>query len=180
MNKTGNTASEYKTVLASAEKNSFSDKAKEIFAGKSKNSDDLVSVPQGAPASADTKEQEKKPLYEGQQTEKLYNIKDLTSDLTPKKILKIVGLVIMLVAIIAALYVRFFGIRPQNTGPTITKVPTPTFFDYTNYKPSVYADDSNFKKIDEGLNVLEREAVSTPLEEETLLPPPLDFDIVFK
>ena len=180
MNKTGNTASENKTVSGPAEKNSFSDKAREIFAGKSKNTDDLVSVPQEAPATSDPKEPEKKPLYEGQQTEKLYNIKDLTSDLTPKKILKIVGLVIMFVAIIAALYVRFFGIGPQKSGPTITKIPTPTFFDYTNYKPSVYADDPNFKKIDEGLNVLEREAVSTPLEEETLLPPPLDFDVVFK
>ena len=180
MNKTGNTAGENKAVSGPTEKKSFSDIAKEVFAGKSKNTEEPVSVSQDAPVEADPKEQEKKPLYDGQQTERLYDIKDLTSDLTPKKILRIIGLAVLVLAIVAALYVRFFGKKPQNNTSLIIKTPTPTFFDYTNYKPSVYADDPNFKKIDEGLNVLEREAVSTPLEEETLLPPPLDFDVVFK
>jgi len=124
--------------------------------------------------------EEKKPGSEGQQTEKLYNIADLTSNLTPKKIVKLLGILVMFLAIVAALYVKYVRKTPVRNIPTIVNVPTPTYSPYQKYKPSIYAEDPNFKKIDEGISVLENEVKNTTLEEQSLLPPNLDFDVVFK
>ncbi len=123
---------------------------------------------------------EKKPAYEGQQTEKLYNVKELTSNLTPKKIVKLLGLLVIVVIIIAAIYVRYIRKTPVRTVPTLTKIPTPTYSPFQKYKPSIYAEDANFKKIDEGINVLGNEVNNTPLEEQSLLPPNLDFNVDLK
>lgn len=126
------------------------------------------------------KKEEKKPAYEGQQTEKLYDVKDLTSNLTPKKIVKLLGLLIMFVAILGALYVKFIRKTPIKNTPTLVTVPTPTYSPYQKYKPSIYADDANFKKIDEGISVLGNEVKNTPLEDKSLLPPTLDYNVDLK
>lgn len=126
------------------------------------------------------KKEEKKPAYEGQQTEKLFDIKDLTSNLTPKKIVKLLGLLVLIVAIFGALYVKFIRKTPIRTTTTLISIPTPTYSPYQKYKPSIYADDVNFKKIDEGINVLSNEVKNTPLEDRSLLPPSLDMNIDLK
>lgn len=173
-----NNGTENKNPLGSTENKNFPDNLKEVLGDKFGKKNDQVSTSQEVPAKR--AEKEKKPAYEGQQTEKLFDVKDLSSDLTPKKVLKIVGVVVMIIAIVTALYVKFFGITTQTNTATMIKIPTPTYFDYTNYKPSVYADDLNFKQIDEGISVLEIETERSPIEEQTLTPPTLDFDIVFK
>ena len=122
----------------------------------------------------------KQPTYEGQQTEKLYDIKNLASNLTPKKIAAIFGIIVMVVLIGAALYVKFIRATPVRQVNVLVTPPTPTYSPYQKYKPSVYAEDPNFKKIDEGMNVLYNEVEHTSLDDQTLTPPSLDFKIDFK
>ena len=122
---------------------------------------------------------EHKTVPEGAQTEKLYSVKELTSNLTPKKVIKLVALLVLLVLIAMAVYVRFVRKTPINETPYLINAPTPSFFPYEKYKPSIYAEDANFKKIDEGVSVLDNEVKSVQLEEKPLLPPSLDFDIKF-
>lgn len=127
-----------------------------------------------------TKELEKKTPVEAGQTEKLYTVSDLTKNLTPKKIIKLVLLLLLLVMIIAAVYVRFIGGPPAKKVPILVNVPTPTYSPYQKYKPSIYADDPNFKKLDEGINVLENELKNIVFEEKSLLPPTLDYEVIFE
>ncbi len=151
----------------------FSKKVKEVFGAR---------LPKNEQSGEKTAEasSEKKPEYEGQQTEKLYDIKDIAKNLTPKKILKLLILVVLLVLVLMALYVKFIkkgNVRPPDI---MIDVPRPTSSDlYQKYKPSIYAEDTNFKKIDEGLSVLQNEAQSVILEEKSLLPPKVDFNITF-
>jgi hypothetical protein len=114
------------------------------------------------------------------QTEKLFNIKDLTTNLTPKKITTLVAIIFMALLIVGALYVKFIRRTPIRNTPVLINVPSPTYSPYQKYKPSIYAQDSNFKKIDEGINVLGNEVKNTSLEESTLLPPSLDFNVNLK
>ncbi len=130
--------------------------------------------------NSEMKSGDKKPAYEGQQTEKLYDVKVLTSNITPKKLVKLLGLLLTIVMIFAALYVRFIMKTPIRRISTIVNIPAPTYSPFQKYKPSIYAQDANFIKIDEGISVLENEIKNTPLEEQTLLPPSLDFNIEFK
>ena len=116
---------------------------------------------------------------EGQQTEKLYDITSLTKDLTPKKVIMLLGILILLVMIVLAVYVRFIRKTPVRNIPTLVSVPTPSYSPVQKYKPSIYAEDPNFVKIDEGFGVLENEVKNISLEEKSLLPPKLDFDVVF-
>ena len=129
--------------------------------------------------NSEAKSESKKPAYEGQQTEKLYDIKDLTSNITPKKMVKLLGLFLVVIMIVAALYVRYIRKTPVRNIPAIVNIPTPTYSPYQKYKPSIYAQDTNFIKIDEGISVLENEVKSTSLEDRSLLPPGLDFNVVF-
>lgn len=86
----------------------------------------------------------------------------------------------MALMIVAALYVKFIRKTPVRNNPVLINIPTPSYSPYQKYKPSIYAEDANFKKIDEGISVLENEVISTPLEDKSLLPPVLDFNVVFK
>jgi hypothetical protein len=117
---------------------------------------------------------------EGQQTEKLYDISSLTKDLTPKKAMKLLGILIILIMIVLAVYVRFIRKTPVRYIPTLVNIPTPTYSPFQKYKPSIYAEDPNFKKIDEGFGVLENETRNITIEEKELLPRKLDFDVVFR
>lgn len=123
---------------------------------------------------------EAKIVPDAKQTEKLYNIKDLTTNLTPKKIIKLAVIFLMAILIVGALYVKFIRKTPVRNLPVLVNEPSPTYSPYQKYKPSIYAQDPNFKKIDEGINVLGNEVKNTTLEENTLLPPSLDFDVNLK
>lgn len=158
---------------------------KKEFAGKmqdlvSKNATKFFSGLKGSANVDKNTTDSKKNGYEGQQTEKLYSVTDLTRNLTPKKIVKLLLLVVMIFAIVAALYVRFFGISRVQKLPVMVNVPTPTFSPYQKYKPSIYAEDPNFKKLDEGINVLENELKNIVFEEKSLLPPTLDYNVDFE
>ncbi len=123
---------------------------------------------------------EAKIIPDAKQTEKLFEIKSLTTNLTPKKVVKLLLLLLMVFAIVGALYVRFIRKSPVRITNILVNEPTPTYSPYQKYKPSIYAQDTNFKKIDEGINVLGNEVKNTTLEEQILLPPNLDFDVHLK
>ena len=122
----------------------------------------------------------KPPAFEGQQTEKLFDIRNLTTNLTPKKVAGLVGVLVMVVVIGAALYVKFIRKAPVRTINVLVAPPTPSYSPYQKYKPSIYAEDPNFKKIDEGISVLQNEVNNSTLDDKTLLPPNLDFSVNFK
>ena len=61
-----------------------------------------------------------------------------------------------------------------------TAEPTPTPAGYQLYKPSVYAGDPEILKLEEEINIFDREVSGTVLKETTLNPPTLDFNIDFK
>lgn len=58
--------------------------------------------------------------------------------------------------------------------------PTPTPVGYQLYKPSVYAGDPEILKLEEEINIFDREVSGAVLKETTLNPPTLDFNIDFK
>lgn len=145
---------------------------------------DTGSSPTSAPVIQTNPEEgkavEAKIIPDAKQTEKLFDIKSLTTNLTPKKVVKLLLLLLMVFAIVGALYVRFIKKTPVRITNILVNEPTPTYSPYQKYKPSIYAQDTNFKKIDEGINVLGNEVKNTTLEEQILLPPNLDFDVHFK
>lgn len=61
----------------------------------------------------------------------------------------------------------------QNPGLTVTPPP------FEPFKPSVYAQDPEVLKIEEDVNILERELNQTKIREDGINPPSLDFDISF-
>src|SRR3989304_8586534 len=79
---------------------SFSKKVKDLFRGTPKKNFGDVNVVNG-----EVKKETVSPFTEPQ-TEKLFTVKDLTTNLTPKKIMKLFGILLMVVFIFAALYVR--------------------------------------------------------------------------
>jgi len=104
----------------------------------------------------------------------------------PKKGLPkaLVGAVIAVVAllIISSLASKFVSkVREGGKeGEGEEAVPTPTPVGYQRYKPSVYAGDPEILKLEEDVNVLDREVSSAILKDDTLKPPTVDFDINFK
>ena len=60
----------------------------------------------------------------------------------------------------------------------VAETPTPLY--YRPFKPSLWADDPEIKRLDEEINVLEREISGTNIKESSLNPPSLDFDIDFE
>jgi hypothetical protein len=84
----------------------------------------------------------------------------------------------LLLIILFALYVQIFG-KGKPAKENLSLPPTPTYSPYQKFKPSIYADDPQVTKLEEALNVLDREMKTTPLTEGTLTPPVLDFKIDF-
>lgn len=163
--------------LEDVEKKSPSDVVRGVFEGLFKK----VVLKDGVKnEKKDNSTKNKEPEYEGQQTEKLFQVGDLTRNLTPKKILKMALFILMAFMIVAALYVRVFQKTPIKKSPIIVNQPTPSYSPYQKYKPSIYAEDPNFKNLEEDIAVLETEISNTSLEDKALLPPTLDFDVVFK
>ncbi|HLE48496.1 MAG TPA: hypothetical protein VI819_00475 [Patescibacteria group bacterium] len=142
---------------------------KELFGGKK----------EGTTAGTE-KEAEGQKYYQGQQTEKLFDPKDLFTNMSPQKAIKLVGLAIIVIVIVGAIYVRFIRTTPIRNETTIVTPPTPTYSPYQKFEPSIYASDPEFKSIEEAMNVLTQEATTTPLKETTLEPPNLDYKIEFK
>lgn len=99
-----------------------------------------------------------------------------------KKIIKIL-IIISFLIILALLGSRVFKkvaelndqTKPQ---PTTMETPTPAVFQ--PYKPSEYADDPEVLKLEEDVNILERELARTGIKEDRLYPPQLEFKVDFK
>lgn len=84
---------------------------------------------------------------------------------------------LMLVTFIGIKLFRELGKNGGNGGIGDGASPTPV--QYQPYKPSVYADDPETLKLEEDINVLERELSGTNLRETLLNPPSLDFEVSF-
>ena len=161
------------------EKKVISDNKKGLLDTVSATISEKLKKPEVTQKEGKPEPEQTKGLTEGEQSEKLFKVEDLTSDLTPKKVIKMVLVFILLILIVLAVYVKFIRKTPVRETVVLLNPPTPTSYAYQRYKPSIYAEDKNFKKIDEGISVLENEVKSIQIEEKTLLPPTLDFDITF-
>ena len=98
---------------------------------------------------------------------------------TVKKLMGVVlgAMFIIIIGIVAiGLYTK---LQKPQTAPTKVE-PSPTPPTYQTFKPSVYAKDPEVLKIEENLDILNREMDTTNLKEDNLLPPKLDFDISFQ
>ncbi|OGM10407.1 hypothetical protein A2Z67_02900 [Candidatus Woesebacteria bacterium RBG_13_36_22] len=61
----------------------------------------------------------------------------------------------------------------HNNGVSVTPVP------FEPYKPSIYAQDAEVLKLEEDVNILERELAEVKIKEDGINPPKLDYDISF-
>ena len=93
----------------------------------------------------------------------------------------VVGITFITVLIILAAGLKVLkknGVLPGET-PVPTTQPTPTASEYLPTTPSVYSQDPTILLIEENLRVLDREIFFQPIEDTTLDPPELDFNISF-
>src|SRR3989344_8892019 len=93
-----------------------------------------------------------------------------------KKIVR-VFLIVFFLMIVVYIGFRLFSELKENDGDGIspegiTSTPIP----YQPYKPSVYAEDPTTLRLEEEINVIERELSSANLRESLLTPPSLDFE----
>ena len=124
--------------------------------------------------SKEDKEEKKTPKEEETQEE----AKKLSIGKIPLNWKKLLPFSPLLLIIAFAIYVKLFQkTLPTREGQTIP--PTPTYSPFQKFKPSVYANDPTVIKLEETLNVLDREMATVPLTEDTLTPPVLDFNISF-
>jgi hypothetical protein len=94
----------------------------------------------------------------------------------------IIGGVILLVLILVGLFVIapiISKIRAPKINPIVVTNPSPTPIEQEQTQPSIYANDPDILKLQEDINVLDREVVGTQLRETTLNAPVLDFNITF-
>ncbi len=96
-----------------------------------------------------------------------------------KKIVRIF-LIVFFLMIVIYIGIRLFSELNKNGGDGIspegiTSTPIP----YQPYKPSVYAEDPTTLRLEEEINVIERELSSVNLRESLLTPPSLDFEVSF-
>lgn len=99
----------------------------------------------------------------------------------PKPLLIVVGAVVILLALSLVASRLATSIRQGGKGTGQSQaVPTPTPVGFQPYKPSVYAGDPEVLKLEEEINILDREVSSAQIKETTLNPPTLDFNINFK
>jgi hypothetical protein len=106
-------------------------------------------------------------------------VKDKLDFGSVKKVFSVV-LVILLFVIVGLVGVNIYVKLQKPPEPPTSVEPTVTPPSYQTYKPSVYAKDPDVIKIEENLDILNREMDTTDLKENNLLPPQLDFNISFK
>ncbi len=89
-------------------------------------------------------------------------------------------LVLLFVMVLLVIGLQLF-IPDDNNGPSNGSNPeeTPVIPTYQPTFPSVYSDDKEVLKIEEDLNILEREISGTRIDETTLNYPDLDYKITF-
>ena len=88
---------------------------------------------------------------------------------------------LILFFIIVLVFIAFYLFRTiqeengvvRTDGVSVTPVP------FAPYKPSVYAQDPEVLRLEEEINILERELARVSVKEDGINPPKLDYDISF-
>lgn len=96
------------------------------------------------------------------------------------KLLLLVFAVLFIIVIVTTIASSIATKKRQDSEKPPVLPPTPTPIPFQSFKPSIYADDPEVLKIEEELNILDREISTTVIKETTLNPPVVDFDINFK
>jgi hypothetical protein len=96
-----------------------------------------------------------------------------------KKLVKVFFILFFLLILIFVAATLFNILKSKKiTEAPVLPTPSPVPFEPT--KPSVYASDESVLKLEEDIDLLEKELVRVSLRDNDLLPPKLDFDINFK
>lgn len=95
-----------------------------------------------------------------------------------------IGIGVVVLSVFLLLISRLTSSINKPTDSVVVKPPEfevniPTIPPFRSSNPSIYANDLDVLKIEEDINVLENEMLTTPLRESTLLPPNLEFKINF-
>jgi hypothetical protein len=113
----------------------------------------------------------------------LAQISELVKPNKLKHIIPIVvfGVVILVIAIAGVAFIVPYvkNLQKPKVNPIVITQPSPTPIEQEQTKPSIYANDADILKLQEDINVLDREVVGTQLKEPTLNAPNLDFNITF-
>ncbi len=88
-------------------------------------------------------------------------------------------LILFFTLILVFIAIYFFRMLKSENGITQTPGVSVTPPPFEPFKPSVYAEDPAVLKIEEDVNILERELIQTNIREDGIDPPLLDFDISF-
>lgn len=114
------------------------------------------------------------------------NLAQVSELIRPNKMKKllpaIIGGVILLVLILIGVFVVvpiISKMRAPKETPVVVLTPSPTPIEQAPTQPSIYANDPEILKLQEDINVLDREVVGTQLRETTLNAPVLDFNVSF-
>src|SRR3989344_5949697 len=96
-----------------------------------------------------------------------------------KSILQKLAVILLIFTFLLILFftgTRVFTSLRKNSAQDSALTPTPTPLDYQGYKPSIWAEDKNILKLEEDINILEKE-LGTNIRDTSLTPPILDFEI---
>lgn len=96
-----------------------------------------------------------------------------------KRILKIFVLVILIIAVLSFSIKFLKRVEKDDKQIDGVSITTPTPVEYKFDKPSIYAEDEAFLKLEEEVRILENEVNQTDIRETRLAPPPLDFNVSF-
>jgi len=125
------------------------------------------------------------PIVPKNETPQDPQISQVSEILKPNKVKKLIPLIIGLVILLVLVLVGFFAysyiakLRSPKDNPIVVTNPSPTPIEQEQTQPSIYANDPDILKLQEDINVLDREVVGAQLRESTLNAPVLDFNISF-
>jgi hypothetical protein len=88
-------------------------------------------------------------------------------------------LIIFFAIVLIFIAVYLFRMLKQENGSVPTGSTSTTPVPFAPSKPSVYAQDAEVLKLEEDINILERELTTVNIKEDGINPPKLDFDIKF-
>src|SRR5260221_6686240 len=117
------------------------------------------------------------------QDSQLSQISELVKPNKLKNILPIfvVGIVVLILVVAGVVFIVPYikNLQKPKVNPIVITEPSPTPIEQPQTQPSIYANDPDILKLEEDINVLDREVVGTQLREPTLNAPVLDFNISF-
>jgi len=125
------------------------------------------------------------PIVPKTETPQDPQISQVSEIIKPNKVKKLIPLIIGLVILLVLVLVGFFAysyiakLRAPKENPIVVTNPSPTPIEQEQTQPSIYANDPDILKLQEDINVLDREVVGAQLRESTLNAPVLDFNISF-